>query len=84
MEERPEGGHRTILRHDNGQKCFPLDVRESHAVPCSACGAELQLRVTAIPAVIHGMSDSIACSCGARWKLESRARPGIKLYVGTA
>jgi hypothetical protein len=70
--------------HDNGVTCYPLHVEDPHAVPCSSCGGELRLVVKALPGIIHGMHDGIACACGARWRFESRTRPGISLYVAMA
>jgi hypothetical protein len=84
MEPGREGGHRTVLHHDDGRTCFPLDVRETHTIACSACGTELRLTVTAVPAVIHGTSGRVACPCGAAWTLETVARAGIHVYVSAA
>jgi hypothetical protein len=72
------------FHHENGVTCYTLHVEDAHAVPRSSCGGELRLVVKALPGIIHGMLDGITCACGARWRFESRARPGISVYVAMA
>lgn len=80
---RPEGGGQIGIRHEDGTVCFPLDVRARYRLPCSSCGGELRFQVIAVDAIIRGgVTDVLACACGARWKLEGTA--AVSVYLGAA
>jgi len=79
--DRPGG--QIGIRHESGAVCFPLDIKARFRLPCSSCGGELRVEVIAADAVIRGgVTDELACACGARWKLEGTA--AVRVYLGAA
>jgi hypothetical protein len=85
-EQQPEGRAgevdrgRLAYRHRDGSTCYPLSTREHYRIPCSSCGAELSFLLLVTPGTFGGgVTDRLACKCGATWKLEQTAR--VNVYI---
>jgi hypothetical protein len=72
------------MRHAGGAACFLLDAHGSHRVSCSSCGVELRFATYAgRVSKTGGVTNLLACSCGARWELSCTVRKDdyVKVYL---
>jgi hypothetical protein len=76
---------RTVYHHESGAMCSPLEVDEWHEVRCSSCQHPIRFRLIVLPArIAAGVSQELACACGARWGLETTSITGNVYFAQEA